>query len=263
MFAGVDIGSVSTKACLLSQEGAVLSYSIIDTGSRPAGAGSRALEQALEIAGRRREEIRCTVGTGYGRISLADTDKTVTEISCHAKGAYFLDPGIDMVIDIGGQDSKVIRLDREGSLSEFAMNDRCAAGTGRFLEVMARALEVGLDEMGDLSLKGVAVPISNMCTVFAESEVVSLIAREVQKEWIIAGIHKSVAERTAALVNRVGPGKRVMLVGGVAKNKGVKAAIEKALNVALSVPEEPQIVGALGAAIIARELFQSTPLHWP
>ncbi|NQU02893.1 MAG: 2-hydroxyglutaryl-CoA dehydratase [Syntrophaceae bacterium] len=261
MFAGIDIGSVSTKACLLSQEGVILSYSIISTGARPASTGSKALEQALESAGRKRGEIRCIVATGYGRVSLADADKTVTEISCHAKGAHFLDPATDLVIDIGGQDSKVIRLDREGSFRDFAMNDRCAAGTGRFLEVMARALEVRLEEMGDLSLEGVPVSISNMCTVFAESEVVSLVAREVEKERIIAGIHKSVAERTAALVNRVGLGKKVMLVGGVAKNRGLKAALEKALNIPLFVPEEPQIVGALGAAISAIEHSEGIGLN--
>lgn len=261
MFAGVDIGSVSTKACLLSQEGVILSYSIIGTGARPADAGNRALEQALESVGRTREEIRCIVGTGYGRVSLANADKTVTEIQCHAKGAYFLDPAIELVIDIGGQDSKVIRLDRKGSVIDFAMNDRCAAGTGRFLEVMARALDVGLDEMASLSLEGIPVSISNMCTVFAESEVVSLVAREVEKERIIAGIHKSVAERTAALIDRVGLGEKVALVGGVAKNRGMKAALEKALVTPLFVPKEPQIVGALGAAIVALEYRAKNSLN--
>jgi predicted CoA-substrate-specific enzyme activase len=179
----------------------------------------------------------------------------ITEITCHARGAFFVHPETRTVIDIGGQDSKVIRLDGQGRNVDFQMNDKCAAGTGRFLEVMAHALEVNLEDLGGLSLSAQrTIQISSMCTVFAESEVVSLIAENQPKEVIIRGLHDAIADRILGLVRRVGVEEKVTLTGGVAKNEGVVRALEERLAVRLFVPPEPQIIGALGAALLAREL---------
>ncbi|HOB86695.1 MAG TPA: acyl-CoA dehydratase activase, partial [Bacillota bacterium] len=195
-----------------------------------------------------------TVSTGYGRRMLDVADRIITEITCHARGAVHMVPGVRMVIDIGGQDSKVIRLNERGEVQDFAMNDKCAAGTGRFLEVMAHALEVDLSEMASISERASrSAPISSMCTVFAESEVVSLIAQGVPREEIISGLHEAIAGRTAGMVFRVGLEKEVMMTGGVAKNRGVVKSLEKKLQCKIIVPPEPQIIGALGAALLARE----------
>jgi predicted CoA-substrate-specific enzyme activase len=179
----------------------------------------------------------------------------ITEITCHARGAFFVHPGTRTVIDIGGQDSKVIRLDEKGRNVDFQMNDKCAAGTGRFLEVMAHALEVKLEDLGPLS-RGAqrTIKISSTCTVFAETEVVSLIADNQPKDVIIRGLHESIADRILGLVQRVGLEETVALTGGVAKNEGVVQALESRLKVRLFIPPEPQIIGALGAALIARDL---------
>jgi predicted CoA-substrate-specific enzyme activase len=178
----------------------------------------------------------------------------VTELSCHARGAWHLDPGVRTVIDIGGQDSKVIKVDKEGRGLDFVMNDKCAAGTGRFLEVMARGLEVSVEDMGDVALSAEeSVAISSMCTVFAESEVVSLIAEGCPAEKIMRGLMDSVATRVSSMVHRVGLEQKVMLTGGVAKNRGVLQAMREKLETDITVSEEPQIVGALGAALIARD----------
>ncbi len=252
MFAGVDVGALTAEAVILG-DGNIVSYSILDTGSNSKKAGEEALERALSKAGRREKDLKYIVGTGYGRVSLPFVDKVITEISCHAKGAHYLNPATEMVIDIGGQDSKVIVVDSNGKVADFAMNEKCAAGTGRFLEVMAKALDVKLDELGALSLDAVPVSISSMCTVFAESEVISLLASETPKERIAAGLHKSIAERITAMVYRVGLREKVFFSGGVAKNRGMKLALEKSLKVPLFVPPEPQIVGALGAALLASE----------
>ena len=199
-------------------------------------------------------QIGRVVATGYGRIAVPFASKKVTEITCHARGAYHLFPQTRTVIDIGGQDSKVIRLGKDGRVVDFVMNDKCAAGTGRFLEVMARALEVSLEDMGRLSdLARERLTISSMCTVFAESEVVSLIAEGHPKEDIIRGLHDAVSERVAGMAERVGLENGVTMTGGVAKNAGVVRSLEERLGVKISRPEEPQIVGALGAALIAAD----------
>jgi predicted CoA-substrate-specific enzyme activase len=194
------------------------------------------------------------VATGYGRNSVDFADKAVTEIICHATGAYFLNPNVRSVVDIGGQDSKVIVLDGHGKVKDFAMNDKCAAGTGRFLEVMARALEVDLDLFGEASLKADNPSrISSLCTVFAESEVISLIAKGEKRENIIAGIHESVASRVAALANRVGVKQPIMMTGGVAKNIGIAKALEAKLG-PMEIFASAQVNGAIGAAVIASKL---------
>lgn len=249
MFAGVDVGSVSTEAVLF--DGRIRGQVILPTGGVPRDAGERALTEVMRVAGVAREGVRRIVATGYGRASLAFADKAVTEITCHARGAHFLDPTTEMVIDIGGQDSKVIVLEPDGSPVDFAMNDKCAAGTGRFLEVMSRTLDVPLSEMDALSRGAKPIAISNVCAVFAESEVVSLLAAEVPRSEICAGLHLSVAAKVGAMVRRLGLRQRIMFTGGVSKNEGVRRALEASLGITLTVPPEPQIVGALGAAIVA------------
>jgi (R)-2-hydroxyacyl-CoA dehydratese activating ATPase len=182
-------------------------------------------------------------------------DRVVTEITCHAAGARFLDPSVRSLIDIGGQDSKAIVMDAQGKVVNFAMNDKCAAGTGRFLEVMARALEADLDEFGALSLKAEhPAKISSLCTVFAESEVISLIAKGETRENIIAGIHEAIASRVSAMANRIGLTPPLMMTGGVARNIGVVRALEKVIGMAVTVSPHAQLTGAIGAAAIAREV---------
>jgi predicted CoA-substrate-specific enzyme activase len=252
--AGMDIGSMTTETVIL-RDGEILASIIMPTGANSRKAAERCLSAALQKAGLKQEEISAIVTTGYGRASFPQTTKMITEITCHARGAYFVHPKTRTVIDIGGQDSKVIRLDAQGRNVDFQMNDKCAAGTGRFLEVMAHALEVKVEELGKLSLGAPrTIKISSMCTVFAESEVVSLIADDQPKEVIIRGLHDSIADRVLGMVNRVGIEEEVTLTGGVAKNEGVVRALEERLGIRMFIPPEPQIIGALGAALLARNL---------
>ncbi len=252
--AGVDIGSLTAKAVVL-KDGDIAGYAVIPAGPDVTAVAGRVLAQALERAGLRQDDLAAVVATGYGRAKVPLAGKTVTEITCDARGTHYLCPEAGMVIDIGGQDSKVISLDSEGRVIDFAMNDKCAAGTGRFLEVMARALEIELDQLGPVSLKHrKAVVISSMCTVFAESEVVSLIAEGYAREDILNGLHQAIASRISAMAQGLRVEKAVMLAGGVAKNTGVVKALEDKLKVKIKVPTEPQIVAALGAAICAQEI---------
>ena len=193
------------------------------------------------------------ISTGYGRNSVMIADKAVTEITCHAAGAHYLNPDVRSVIDIGGQDSKAIALDENGNVKDFAMNDKCAAGTGRFLEVMAKALEVDLDNFGSFSLSAdQPSKISSLCTVFAESEVISLISKGEKRENIIAGIHESIAARVAAMANRTGLRPPIMMTGGVARNVGVVKALEKKIAQPIEVSPQSQLTGAIGAALLAQ-----------
>ena len=254
LFAGIDIGSLSTEAVLLDAEGAEAGSAIVATGASTRKACEEALSRALSIAGAGASCVAYTISTGYGREMVATADRRVTEIPCHARGARHLFPEARTVFDIGGQDSKVIRLSHEGKVADFAMNDKCAAGTGRFLEVMARTLEMDLEELGPRSLLSAkALTVSSMCTVFAESEVVSLIASGASPEDIARGIHNAVADRIAALAERVGMAPPAVMTGGVAKNPGARRALEERFGFPLLVPEEPQLTGALGAALLARE----------
>ena len=237
---------------MILQGGEIASYAIVPTLSSSEAAAKSAYEQALVCAGLTARDVTNVVATGYGRASIDFASKTVTEITCHAIGARRLFAEAKTVIDIGGQDSKVIRLADDGRVEDFAMNDKCAAGTGRFLEVMARSLDTDLQSLGRLSaLSSQDVRISSTCTVFAESEVVALVAKGAAKEDIIRGLHRSVAERIYAMVARLRAEPPFVMTGGVAKNSGVVAALEERLGAKLLVPEEPQIVGALGAAIVA------------
>jgi predicted CoA-substrate-specific enzyme activase len=252
--AGIDIGSISTETVIL-QDDRILGTSIVPTGAQSRAAAERSLASALEQANLKQGELAAIVTTGYGRAALPLATKRITEITCHARGAFFVQPETRTVIDIGGQDSKVIRLDEHGRNMDFQMNDKCAAGTGRFLEVMARALEVRLEDLGKLSrIARRTIQISSTCTVFAESEVVSLIAENQPQEVIIRGLHDAIADRILGMVRRVGVEEKITLTGGVAKNEGVVLALEEKLGVKLFVPHEPQLIGALGAALIARGL---------
>lgn len=252
---GIDIGSVSTEAVLLKKnehKKDILAYAIIPTGSNSKIAAEKVLDDACSKAGLNIEQVQRTVATGYGRINVPFAHKNITEISCHARGALHYYPGTRLVIDVGGQDSKVIRIDENENPFDFLMNDKCAAGTGRFLEVMAQALEIDLTHFGEIFFNtGEQVDITSTCTVFAESEIVSLIGHGEDKNKIIKGLIYSIAHRVCTMVERVGLAEPVCMTGGVAKNLGVVRAIEENLNVKVNLPPEPQIIGALGAATIA------------
>ena len=254
--AGIDSGSTSTDVVILDQDGKIKSTMIIPTGGGAMMSAEKSLEQAVEKAGIRKEEIVRIVTTGYGRAYIDNGDDSITEITCHAKGANYLNPNVRTVIDIGGQDIKAISIDENGAVKNFLMNDKCAAGTGRFLEMMARTLGLSLEEM---SVKGLDwkenIVISSMCTVFAESEVVSLVAQNKDVADIIHGLNVSVASKVGALAARLGqnnPGE-YMMTGGVAKNPGIVHALEEKLGAKLYICEESQLCGALGAAIFAFE----------
>ncbi|WP_432409028.1 acyl-CoA dehydratase activase [Wukongibacter sp. M2B1] len=251
MYLGVDVGSISTDAVLIDNKNNILAYHIVKSGFDHKGAVNMAVKGVCEKAGIRYKDIIRIVGTGYGRRNVPDICKSVTEISCHAMGIHTIFPRVRTLIDIGGQDSKVIRVSDEGFVDTFVMNDKCAAGTGRFLEVMANAMDVGVDKLGEYSLRAAkAVKISSTCTVFAESEVISRISEGVSEEEIIAGVHNAIADRIVAMVSAVGIKEHIALTGGVAKNMGIKIALEERIGRVL-VPEEPQVTGALGAALYA------------
>ena len=253
--AGVDIGSITTEALLFDREKGILGYSILETGADSRKTSELALDKVLMNPGRNRADIAYTVATGCGRKRVAFAKETITEITCIAKGVNYLFPEARTVIDIGGQDTKVIRLDERGRVLEFEMNDKCAAGTGRFMEVMANALKVDLDKIGEISLNHKKeLTISSICTVFAESEVISLVSEGEELEDILFGIHRAIADRTMGLINRLGGVKEeVIMTGGVAKNIGVVRALEKVLGTQVKISAEPQVVGSLGAAILASE----------
>jgi predicted CoA-substrate-specific enzyme activase len=249
--AGIDIGSITAKAAVLSN-GTVLGTRVIFTGYNAGEAGRKVFEELLEELRLDSSGVRKIISTGYGRNSVSFASKSLTEIICHGAGAHYLNPDVRTVIDVGGQDSKVIALDEKGKVKNFAMNDKCAAGTGRFLEVMARALEADLDGFGALSLTASRpAKISSLCTVFAESEVISLISKGETRENIIAGIHESIAARVTAMANRVGVRPPAVMTGGVAKNIGVVKAMEKKLGIPIEVSPHAQVNGAIGAAVLA------------
>ncbi len=253
---GIDVGSASSKAVILKDGKDVVAAEVVQVGTGSSGP-QRALDMAFEASGLKKEDISYTVATGYGRFNFPDADKQISEISCHAKGIYFLVPTARTIIDIGGQDAKAIRLDDKGGIKQFFMNDKCAAGTGRFLEVMARVLETTLDEMAELDEQATdTAPISSTCTVFAESEVISQLSNGVSRNNIIKGVHLSVASRACGLAYRGGLEKDVVMTGGVAKNAGVVRAVAGVLKTDVIVAPNPQTTGALGAALYAYEAAQ-------
>lgn len=245
---GIDVGSSAAKAVLF--DGTVRSRAVVPTGWNPKEAGSLVYRQTVELSGIAEERVASIIGTGYGRISLPFIHRKVTEITCHAKGAHFLFPRTRRVLDVGGQDSKVIVLNSDGSVAEFIMNDKCAAGTGRFLQMMTGLLDVTLDELGDMAAVADPVEINSMCAVFAESEVIGLLARGVPKEAIAAGVIHGIGKRLVSLTGRLPVSGETTFTGGLATNGSICRIIAKCLDSELNVPHEPQIVGALGAAII-------------
>ncbi|MGV8058016.1 MAG: acyl-CoA dehydratase activase [Smithellaceae bacterium] len=250
--AGVDIGSLCTKVVIIDDQRKILASNIIRSGYVFKDAAVKGMNEALESAGLKLSDIDFIVSTGYGRSHVEFSNKEVTEITCHARGAKALLPQVTTIIDIGGQDSKVIYVNDDGGVAKFAMNDKCAAGTGRFLEVMAVALQVDLPELGELWFRSTKnVEVSSMCTVFAESEAISLFAQGYDKADIAAGVQRAIARRVSGLVGKYGVLGNVGMTGGVAKIAGVRKALEEALRATIHISEDPQIAGAYGAAIIA------------
>ena len=254
---GIDSGSTSTNAVIMDQDRKMKAFSVVRTGAKSGESAEKVLEDVLEKAGLSREDISWIVSTGYGRVSIPFADENVTEISCHGKGAHYFNPQIRTILDIGGQDSKAIKLSENGEVKDFVMNDKCAAGTGRFLEMIARTLEVSLDELGAIALTSTEeIEITSMCSVFAESEVISLIANNKEKNDISNGVCTAIAGKAYGLLRRVGLEPGFMMTGGVAKNPGVVRAVEKKLGEKLYICEEPEIVGATGAALYALEQYE-------
>ncbi len=254
-FAGVDIGSTMTKVVLTDKAGNLLSFIKGPTGAEHRQLANEVMRQALEEAGLHIADISYIVATGYGRLNVPFADRQITELSCHAQGVSSLFPKARTAIDIGGQDAKCMKIDNS-RLANFVMNDKCAAGTGRFLEVTASALSIRLEDMGDISLKASRkIPISNLCTIFAQQEVVALLSRGEKLENILAGLHDALAGRVAALARRLGIEPDLVLTGGVAKNIGMVKAMKESLGCEIFVPEEPLLTGALGAAILAKETY--------
>ncbi len=248
---GIDIGSTATKAVVF--DGEILGQAMVPTGWDPKESGLHAFRAALEKAGITEGTAGQIVGTGYGRISLPIFTSRITEITCHARGAHHLHPDTRTVIDIGGQDSKVISLNPDGSVADFIMNDKCAAGTGRFLQVMAGILDASLEELCILADGADPVSLSSMCTVFAESEVIGLLARGIDKGSIAGGIIGTIASRINALAGRIPLMEKITFSGGIAQNSFICRSIGKSLGASLHVPTAPQYVGALGAALLGWE----------
>lgn len=252
--AGIDSGSTTTNMIALDQTGEIVARAIVRTGAKAQNGARAAFQEIQKQLGATPEDFKAITATGYGRFNIPFATDTKTEITCHAKGAHFLNPEIRTIVDIGGQDSKVICLDETGAVSNFIMNDKCAAGTGRFLEAMARTLEIDLSA---LSVAGLTwdkdISISSMCTVFAESEVISLIADNHSESDIAHGINKSIASRTASMVSRAKGTAPFMMTGGVARNRGVVEELERKLDASLFIADNPDLCGALGAALFALE----------
>lgn len=252
--AGCDVGSLSAKAVIL-ENGDILASHVMLARPEPEDSAREVMGAALAKAGLSMEDIACCVGTGYGRNAIPFATSVESEIACHGRGAQWVLPQVRMVIDIGGQDAKAIRLDGEGNVIRYAYNDKCASGTGRFLEIMAGAMGISLDILGEISFKARnPVTISNQCVVFAETEIISLINEGRELPDIVAGLHRAMAHRVASLARGIELAGDITMTGGVAKNPGMFSALEEALGVRIAqLHVDPQIVGAIGAAIIARQ----------
>ncbi|MBI2976932.1 MAG: 2-hydroxyglutaryl-CoA dehydratase [Chloroflexi bacterium] len=252
--AGVDVGSTQTKAVVINEERQIVSRALIDTGANVVLAAENAYVEALKDGGIREEEVEYIVGTGYGRYKVTFGDTQITEISCHGRGSVHMFPGTRTVVDMGGQDTKAIRVSPTGEIVDFCMNDKCAAGTGRFLGAAAAALEIPLGELGGVALRAEKpVKISTTCTVFAESEVVSWLGKGKKIEDILLGVHQSIVSRSLGLMRRVGIEPEVTFTGGVTRNIGVVTVLNEMLGFAVNVSEESHYMGALGAALFAMD----------
>lgn len=252
-FLGIDIGSTTSKCVILDENKNIISKALIKAGAGTKGS-SLVLEEIFNQTKLTRNDITTFVGTGYGRKLLDDVDFDVSELTCHAKGAYYLFPNVKTIIDIGGQDAKVLSLDNKGKMLNFLMNDKCAAGTGRFLDVMSSILFIDINQLSDMALEAInPCSISSTCTVFAESEVISQLAKGVKTNDLVAGICNSVGKRVSVLAKRIGINQDVCMTGGVAINRGVRDAISKELDCPIYYSELSQYAGAIGAAIYGLE----------
>ncbi len=262
--AGVDVGSTQTKAVVINEDKEIVGRSLTDTGANVMQAAQNAFQQALESGDLREEEVEYVIGTGYGRYKVTFGNTQVTEISCHGRGAAHMFPNTRTVVDMGGQDTKAIRVSSSGEIVDFCMNDKCAAGTGRFLGAASSALDIPLNELGPTALRGEReVKISTTCTVFAESEVLSWLGKGKKIEDILLGVHKSIAARSAGLLRRVGVEEEVTFTGGVAKNLAMIETLNERIGVKVNVSEESHYMGALGAALFALDhiLASRVPLQ--
>lgn len=253
-YLGVDLGSTTAKAVVVADDSSIVSSAIIAMGAVSRAGMQRAVDEALTSAALTVDDLEATISTGYGRRLVPGALRTYTEITCHGRGTAAMVPGVRLVIDVGGQDSKAITVDDAGLVDEFAMNDRCASGTGRFYEVLARALDVPIEELGALALRGTEdLEISTMCATFAETEIVSLLARDLPVADIASSVHRAIAARTLALVAQVGKKSPVVLTGGVARNPAAAHFLSVALDMEVQIPQHPQLTGAYGAALLAME----------
>ncbi len=255
--AGIDVGSRTTKVVILSGKH-ILASTVLDTGVVAQKSAEKALMRAVQQAGIDHSSLGAVVGTGYGRVSLSFTDKNATELSCHARGCHFINPAVRTVIDVGGQDSKVIRLDADGRMVDFVMNDKCAAGTGKFLEMVARTLDLQVAEMAGMrSDRAPGCAINSMCVVFAETEIISLLAGGRSPQDVVAGINQAFATRIGNMAKRLGIRKQAVFVGGVAKNTGLANALAGYLGEPFTpLGIDPQLTGALGAAVLAQDIAE-------
>lgn len=256
-FGGCDVGSTYTKAVILDENGEILASTTIRSKINSAESAELAIKEVISAAEgiNKTEDLTYLIGTGYGRNKVPQAQENISEISCHAMGVHVTDPSVKAIIDIGGQDVKGIAIDDDGTVLSFAMNDKCAAGTGRFFEAMARAFECSLEEFSEISLTAKnVIPITSQCTVFAESEVITLVGEGKPKEEIAAGIQQAVAKRCFIMAKKAGAKDSITLTGGCAKNEGLKKAIEKVLRMkVINLKVDPQLMGALGAAEYARQ----------
>jgi (R)-2-hydroxyacyl-CoA dehydratese activating ATPase len=269
---GIDIGSRSSK-CVILEDGKLLTYGTIETGPNIINTAQAVVEAAVQRrAGKwgeyrmplpetkvdhlKLEDMACIVSTGYGRAIVPFAHRNITEITCHCRGAQWFVPGVSTILDVGGQDTKGIRVGAKGEVADFAMNDKCAAGTGRFMEIVAEALHVPLSEIGPLSLKSTKVlPFSTTCAAFGRGAAVAMLKEGERKEDILAGLHQAIATRVTALVNKVGIADKFAITGGIGRNVGLVSKIEQKIDgLKVALPEEPMIVGALGAALFALDL---------
>lgn len=252
--AGVDVGSTQTKAIIINEDRDIVSRSLIDTGANVVLAAEKAYLEVLKASNLREEEITYIIGTGYGRYKVSFGNTQVTEISCHGRGAVHIFPDTRTVLDMGGQDTKAISVIDSGEIADFCMNDKCAAGTGRFLAAAATALDIPLSELGPTALKAEKpVRISTTCTVFAETEVLSWLGKGKKIQDILLGVHQSIASRSISLLRRVGIKSEVTFTGGVAKNLGMIRVLQENLGMTMNVSEESHYMGALGAALFAMD----------
>lgn len=257
--AGIDVGSTQTKGIIVDEQRRIIARALGMTGANVTRAAENCFIESLKLAGIERTLVRYIVGTGYGRYKVTFGDAQITEISCHARGAYHLFPNTKTVIDMGGQDAKGIRIGEGGEVKDFVMNDKCAAGTGRFLASAADALLLSLDDIGEISLKAKnPVRLTTVCTVFVESDIMSYLAQNKKVEDILGGVHSAIAARTISLVRRVGIEPEVTFTGGVSRNLGMVRALEEKLELKLNVSPDSHYVGALGASLFALERALAT-----